>query len=205
MKRHIVRLAVGAVAAQVHGLREDRLRALVLDVFRDVDEHRPRAPRLRDVESFLHDARNLVDVPNEVTVLHDRQRHAKEIGFLERTAPDHFLRHLTGDRHHRDRIHERIRDARDEIRRPRTRSCHANACFAGSPRIALGGEHPALLVARQNRADFFRLRERLVDRHRRPARIRKNDIHSFTLEARNQDFSAVHHLPTLGKCSRFRR
>ena len=56
----------------------DRSRVLevelgLLDVPRDVDEHRPTAPRAGDVERGLQDMWNLVDVLHEPRVLDERE------------------------------------------------------------------------------------------------------------------------------------
>ena len=54
------------------GVREVELG--LLDVARDVDEHRPAAPRARDVERRLDHVRKLLDVLHEPRVLDDRDR-----------------------------------------------------------------------------------------------------------------------------------
>ena len=73
----------------------------------------------------------------------------------KRAFADHVLRHLAGDRHKRHRVHESVSDARHEIRRAGAGSRHAHARASGRPRVTFGGKHAALLVARQDRADFF--------------------------------------------------
>ena len=77
---------------------KNRLRRLVLNVLGKIHQHWARAAALGDVERLLDDARDVVDVPDQVAVLHDGESHPEEIRFLEGTAADHFLRHLSGDR-----------------------------------------------------------------------------------------------------------
>src|SRR5579862_4297617 len=200
----IARFPVGAVAAQMHFLREDGLRPRFLDVFRDVDEHRAGPPRLRDVEGLLHDARYLVDVHDEVVVLHDGQGHAEDVGLLEGAFADHGLRHLAGDRHQRDGIHVSVRDAGEEIGRPRAGSGHANAGPPGDAGIAFGGEYASLFVTRQQGADALGAGQGLVDGHAGPAGVREDDFDSFAFEAGDEDFRAEHGFAALGAAVGFR-
>ena len=114
----------------------------------------PGRPLVRDVEGFLHDARDVVDVGDQIAVLHDRQRHAEEIGFLEGAFADHRLRHLAGDGDQRDGIHVGIGDAGDEIGGAGTAGGHANAGFAGGAGVTFRREGTALLVAGKDGADL---------------------------------------------------
>ena len=199
---HFEQLLVGRALVRIvtperDGLGEDRLDFLVLDVFRKVDDHRARAAGGGDVESFFDDARDLVDVPDEVAVFDDRQGHAEEIGFLERAASDHVLRHLTGDGDDRHGIHERVGQAGDQVGRAGSGSGHTEADFAGGTGVALGGKHPALLMARKDGADLFRTRKGLVDGHARPAGIGENGVGPLEFEAADKDLRAVHQLGVL--------
>ena len=165
VNRQILGLLQRLIAAKFQRARIDRLSALVLDVLRHVDEHRPWTAGLGDVERLLDDARNVVDVPHEVAVLDHRQRHAEDVGLLEGTPADHFLVDLSRDGDERNRVHERVGDPGDKIRCARPRSGHANPRPAGGAPVALCGECSSLFVPGQHHTDFFRLGQGLMNRH----------------------------------------
>ncbi len=199
VERDIVRVPDRVIAAQLHLAREDRLRRLLLDVLRHVDQHRAGPAGLRDVKGLLHDPRNVVHVGHEVVVFHHLRGHGEHIRLLERAFADHVLRHLAGDRDQRHGIEKRIRDAGHEIGRAGAARRHANAGAARGARVPFGRENAALLVARQQRADLRRARERLVHVHRRAARISENGIDAFPLQAGDEDVRAAHHFAALGR------
>ena len=157
----------------------------------------PGRPGLRDVKSLLHNPRQIVDVRDEVIVLHDRRGHAKHVRLLKRALADHMLRHLPGNRHQRRAIEERIRNARHQVHRARPARRHHHAGPAGHARKPLRRKHAALLVPGQNRANLLRPRQRLVHRHRRPARIRKNRRHPLALQRLDQNIRPQHNRPKL--------
>ena len=64
-------------------------------------------------------------------------------------------------------------------------------------RVAFRRETAALLVARQNGADFG-FRERLVDFHARAAGIGKNDLDAFAFEGFDEDVAPEHGRADLG-------
>ena len=165
IKRHVVCLALGLVSTEVDRFWENRLRRLILNILGDVDQHRTWTPGTSNVKGLLNDARKLIDVPNEVAVLHHREGHSKNVCLLECSTTDHFLWNLTGDGHERDRVHEGISDAGDEIRRARAGGGHTNAHATCNTSIALSGKHATLLVTREDRADLFGFGESLMDRH----------------------------------------
>ena len=96
VQRQVVGAQVGLVCSRadlfdLFERRPDRLGLGLLDVLRHVNHHRAGPAGLRDVKRLLHDARNVVHVRDEIAVLHDRQRHADDVGFLERAVADHGL------------------------------------------------------------------------------------------------------------------
>ena len=111
-----VRLGGRTVAREVDlvGVVEGRHR--LESVFRDVDEHRTRPARRRDVERLGHGPRNLIGVRDEEVVLGDRHRDAADVGFLERVRTDGGRRNLAGDRDDRRGVHVGVRDRGDEVR-----------------------------------------------------------------------------------------
>src|SRR5262249_53993022 len=69
----------------LHGL-EQRLRRG--DILRNVDQNRSLAARVRDMERFMDDARQLLNVANHVAMLRNRHRDAYDISFLEGIRAD---------------------------------------------------------------------------------------------------------------------
>ena len=183
---------LGVVAPQVDRLGENRLRARLLHVLRQVNEHRPGPAGLRDVKRLFDNARNVVDIGNQIAVLHHRQSHAVDVRLLKRALADHRLRHLAGDGDERDGIHVSIGDTRDQVGRTRTAGGHAHPGPPGHAPVAPRGKRPALLMPRQDRADLLRARQRLVDLHAGAARVRENRVHPFPFEAGHKDFAAGH-------------
>ena len=211
VQREIVRFDVGlGVTGQAFfdfgERRPDRLGFGLLNVFRKINHHRAGATGLRDVKGFFHNARNVVDVRDEIAVLHDRQRDADDVGLLKRAAPDHRLRHLAGDGDERAGIHVGVGDGGDEIRRAGAAGAHAHAGLAGDARITFGGKRATLFVARKNGADL-RVRERLVNFHARAAGIGEDDFNAFAFEGFDKDVAAPHGWADFGALfgGRFRR
>jgi hypothetical protein len=101
-----------------------------------------------NVKGLFNNARELIDVPNEITVLHHRKSHSKNVCLLKCSASDHFLWNLTSDGDKRDRVHEGISDAGDEIRRARSGGGHTNADATSNTGVALSRKHATLLVTR---------------------------------------------------------
>ena len=197
LKRQIIRTAHGIVTAKADSLREDRMSCLVLDVLGNIDQHRPGTSTLGYMKGLLDDPGNIIDIPDKVAVLHNGKRHPKEIGLLESTATDHFLRHLSGDRNQRNRIHVGIGDAGHKIRGAGTGSCHADAGLTRYACISLGCESASLLMAGQDRTDLLRLGQSLMDGHRAATRIGKNYINTLALQRSDQNLSPIHDNATL--------
>ena len=89
-------------------------------------------------------------VLHEPRVLDDRDRDAGDVALLERVGADQVRAHLAGDADERRRVHPRVGDRRDEVRRARARGRDRDADAAGRARVALG--HVARRPARGARA-----------------------------------------------------
>ena len=168
---------LGLVARQVHldlivghDLRE-------LDVFGQVDEHRPGAAGRGDVKRLLHHAGDVVGVGDQVVVLGDAAADLHHRGLLERVGADHAGPHLAREHDHRNAVELGVGDGRDEVEGPRAARAHAHARAASGAGVALGGEGAPLLVPREDGADLVLVAgERLVKRHARPARVGKDHV-----------------------------
>ncbi len=126
---------------------------LLLNVFRDIDPDRPGAAAARQAERLDQSRRDLPGMEHQAAVLHDRARHADDVGLLKRILSDQAAFDLPGDDHHRNGVHTGIGDAGQQIRRSGTARRHADADTARSARIAVRGESAALFVARQDHPD----------------------------------------------------
>ena len=89
------------VAWQTQGLVPSRDGPRLLRILGDVDEDGAGAPTAREVECFLDDIRNILDVLNEIIVFRDRDGDAGDVGFLERVGSERGTRDLSGDRDQR--------------------------------------------------------------------------------------------------------
>ena len=89
---------------------------------------------------------------------------ADGVGLLKGVVADHEGRHLTGQNDQRDRIHQRIRDARDRVRGPGPRRDQNDTGFAGRAGITLGGMHGALFVTHQDVANVVLLKDLVINR-----------------------------------------
>ena len=69
---------------------ENGLELRLLNILRNINDDRAGATAAGQVEGLFEDARQVVHVHHEIGVFHDRQRHAVEVGFLERHLADVF-------------------------------------------------------------------------------------------------------------------
>ena len=136
----IVRFRVRSVAGQINFGGPHRLGGLLLNIFRKINDHRAGTAGLGDVKGFLHHARDIADVGDEIAVFHDPEGHAVEIGFLKCTLADHRLRDLAGERDEWCAVHPRISNAGYEVGGAGAAGGHAHAGFAGGAGVALGGK-----------------------------------------------------------------
>ncbi len=120
-------------------------------------------------------------------MLGDMAGDADGIGFLKRVGADQASRHLTGDDHHRDRIHQRIGDAGNRVGRAGTGCDEHDAGFAGRAGIALRRMGRCLFVADEDVADALLFEQRVVDREHRAAGIAEHDLHTEVAQRLDQD------------------
>ena len=164
----------------------------LLHVARDVDEHRAAAAGARDVERGLEDVRQLVDVLHEPRMLDDRDRDAGDVALLERVGADQERPHLARDADERRRVHPRVGDRRDEVRRAGPGGRDRDADAAGGARVALGHVAGALLVPREHVAHGGAARHRVVERQDRAARQPEHHVDALRLERAEDRVCAVH-------------
>ena len=188
-----LRTANRAIAGQVHRRVPVGNDLLHLHVFTDVDQDRSRSARRRNVKRFLHHPRQVFGARDEVVVLRDAAADFHHRRFLKRIVTQRGRTHLPRDRDHRDRVHLRVGNARDEVGRAGAAGAEANARLAGGARVAVRHESAALFVAREDGAEFVgHLGEGLVNRHRRAAGIGEYDVDTVPDEALNEDVGPAH-------------
>ena len=191
---HLVEVAL---ELRLVGLDLHRLRALIgagreLHVLRDVDHHRSRPAVRRDVEGFVQHARQVVHALHQVIVLGAGPRDADRVAFLERVVADQMRRHLAGDAHDRDRVHQRVGQAGHRIGGAGTRGDQHAADLAGRARVAFRRVHRALLVPHQDVAQLLLLEHGVVDRKYRAARIPENVLDPLIEQGLDHHLGAGH-------------
>ena len=189
---HRMQLAGNARRQVVRRKREFRHEERLLDVFRDVDDDRARASARSDFECAVNDARKVFGLEDEEAVFDDGERHPEKVRFLEGLFPDELRENLSRDKNDGNAVHERVGNGRDEVGRARSGGGKANAGFAGGTRIAARHEAAALFVAREDRANLRRTRQRLVELNRGAARISENRIDTQFFEATDNDVCPAH-------------
>lgn len=79
-----------------------------MDVLGDVDEHRAQVAEGDEEECFFYDARDVINVKDEIVVLDDGVGDLDDGGFLEGIGADHSAGDLVNDGNHGDRVKEGI-------------------------------------------------------------------------------------------------
>ena len=180
------------VAGQVDSRRPGEGRPRLQGIFRDVDEHRPRAPGRGDVEGLGDDARDLGRVGDEVVVLGDRHRDAADVGLLEGITADRRGVDLASDGNDRHRVHVGVGDRGHQVGRTRPRRGHADAHLAGRRGIPLGGVAGALLVADEDVAHLDRVEQRVIGRQDGAPRDPEDGVDVHGLEGEHERLGAGH-------------
>src|SRR5258708_5269795 len=164
-----------------------------LHVLRHVDHHRAGPPGARDIERLVQHFGEIVDVAHQPVVLGAGPGDADGVAFLECVVADQMRRHLPGDAHQRDRIHQRIGQRRHHVGGARPRCYQHHARLSGGTRIALRGVAGALLVSDQNVLDFALLENLVIDRKHRAAGIAE-DMLDAMIDQRAHDHRCAGHL-----------
>ena len=188
----IINFQIWIVTAQTWLIRKHWRAIALLHVFRNINPDRAGPTGGRDMKCFLENPRQICRIHHQIAVLHHRQRHSENVGLLKRAATNHGAWHLTGNHHHRHRIHIRIGHAGDQIRRTGTAGGNRNTGLAASASVTAGRKSAALFMPGQNRANLFRACQRLMHFHARAAGIRKNHIHALAFEATDDDVCPAH-------------
>src|SRR5229473_1982805 len=150
------------VAAQIDLVRVLEGMLGLLNVLWNIDEDRSGAAGACDVERFLDNAREILDVLDEIVVLCARTRDTHDVGFLEGVVADHRGRHLSGDDDHRRRVHIGVGNPSDGVRRAGSRRYHHDTGTAADAGVALSHVRRALLMAYQYVFNLWLFEKRIV-------------------------------------------
>ena len=164
----------------------------LLDVARDIDEHRAATARSRDVERGLQRLRQLFDLLDEPRVLDDRDRDAGDVALLKRVRADQVPPHLPGDADEGCRVHPGVRDRRYEVRRAGAGRRNGDSDPSRRSGVALRHVPRALLVPGKNVADARAPREGVVRGQNRAARDAEDDVDAFGLQRAQDRVRPVH-------------
>ena len=116
-------------------------------------------------------------------MLRDGHRDIEDIGLLESISAQEGRVHLSCDRHDRNRVHERRRDPRNQIRGPRPRSRDADPDLPRRPRITIGCMRSVLLMRHEHLVDLFVIVKCVIQRQDHAAWIAEYGINALLLEA----------------------
>ena len=121
-------------------------------------------------------------------------RDADRVRLLEGVGADQAGRHLPGDDDDRDRVHQRVGDAGNDVGRAGAAGDEVDAGLAGRAGIALRGVDGGLFVANEDVPDAPPLlggpEQRVVDRQHRTAGIAEHDLHAEVAQRFDKDFGA---------------
>ena len=194
-----------ALDARLVGLVPDVLGAGVgaggeLHVLGDVDHDRAGAAGAGDVERLVQHAGEIVDVLHQPVVLGAGPGDADRVALLEGVVADQVRRHLAGDAHDGNGIHQRIGEAGDGVGGAGAGGDQHDADLAGRARIAFGGMHRAAFLAHQHVLDLLLLEQLVVDRQHGAAGIAEECSTPWSASAR-MTISAPVIFSAIARCS----
>ena len=177
----------------------------VLDVFGNVDQHRAGPASRSDMKRLFDDPRKIGDIGHQIVVFGNRTTDFDDRRFLECVRADHSRRDLSGDGDHGATVEFGVGESGDQIRGSGAAGGDTDPHPSGTAGITLGRECPPLFVPWQDRPQFIGShRERLVNRHAGPARIREDHVHPLANQGFDKNVGAVNLLGSLscGSCCR---
>ena len=157
------------------------LQFFVLNVNRNVDQHRTRAAAACNYKRLFENPRDVRGVFYNIAVLRKRLGRARDIGLLEH-VPSQLLRaDLPGDCNDRYGIHIRRCKRRNQVGRARPGGRNADGRAAAHARIAACGMSRVLFLPDQD-MPYIRVGKRIIKRADRRARIAEYILDTFVLK-----------------------
>ena len=172
-----------------------------LHVFEDIDEDGALSARVCDLERLTDGGRKILDVLDDEVVLGDGHRDAGDVDLLEGVAPEHIQPDVPRDGDDGDGIHERGRDAGDEVGGAGAARREDDADAPRDAGIAVCRVCRALFVRGDDVTDGAVAVERVVNIEHGAARIAENRVNALFFEAVDEDLcsAAFHDDTSLGK------
>ena len=182
----------GVITLDFDFLGKLRHHAGLLDIFRQIHQHRAGPPRTGDIKSLVNGAGQVFDVRHQVVVLGAGPGDAHDIHFLEGIVADERGGHLPGENHNRDGVHIGRGDAGHRVGGPGTGGHQSHAHLVGSPGITVGGVHRGLLVPHQVVFDFRSAGQLIIQVDNRSPWIPEDVLHPLPLKTFENNLGAVH-------------
>ena len=183
----------GVVAPDGHAVRENGvLHHLLLDIDRDVNEHRAGPAAGGNVKGLADDLGKPGGVLDQIAVFNKRSHCAGDIHLLEDVPAQQAGGHLPGDRHQGDRIHISGGNAGDEVGGAGAGGHDAHAGLSRDPGIARGHMSGILLGPNQGIADPGCRHQRIHNGTDGGAGVAENAFYPFPQEALHQNLCACH-------------
>ena len=176
------------IAGQLHRNVVVRHRLHVLNVLRNIDQHRARPTARGHMERLAHDPGDVVHVGHQRMVLGDAAAYFDDRRLLKGVGADHGRADLAGQRQHRHAVELGVGDGGDQVRGAGAAGGHADADLSGRAGVSLGREAAPLLVSGQDHANAIaEAGQGLVQRDYRPPRIGENRVHPVVHKALDDD------------------
>ena len=183
----------GVIAPDADLLGELHVRhQLLLHVYGDVDEHRPRPPRGGDVERLLEDHRQLRRVLHQVAVLGEGGHRPGDVHLLEDVPSQEVGGHLPRHGHQGDGVHIGRGHAGDQVRGPRPGGDDADPRLPCHPGVAGGHVSRVLLGAHEGVVDVGVLPQSVGDGADGGPGVAEDPLHALPGQALHQDLRACH-------------
>ena len=174
---------------RIVGAQFDLLRVHVLvalggrgHVLGDIDHHRARTTGRCQIEGLFQHFWDFGRVTNREAVLHDRTRHANDIGFLEGVVTNQVAHDLAAQNNHGNGVHVGGRNASHRVGSAGARGHQHHAGLAGGTGIAVGSVGGCLFVPHEDVLHFVLAEQRIINMQRRATGITINVLDALILQ-----------------------
>ena len=184
-------LPLMAIVGRIVAANMDIVRVIEVGLGEDhilghIHQNRPGTTRRRDMECLLDGYRQILDIFDQVIMLGAGPRDPNDIGFLEGVISNHGGGNLSGNDHHRDRIHIGGCHSGHHIGRPWTGGHQTHPHFSAGPGIAIGRVGGRLLVPNQYMLQRG-IEKHVIDGENDAPGESKDGLHPFPEQALDDD------------------
>ena len=131
------------------------LRFICCHILRNIDKHRTRSAFFCNGKCTADRRCQITHILDDKVMFCDRHCHSGNINLLKTVFSQQRYTNITGDRHHRNRIHIGRCDTGDQIGRTRSGGCKTHTDFSGASRITVRRMAGPLFMGGQNVSDFI--------------------------------------------------